>query len=613
MAQSVSSISRASRKAWRDGEQTSASMFRFLRFVYGRAKRPLIGALALLLIVSLSESLSLLLMVPVVGLLTPGRTTLQVAVPKGLRTVFHLSSTVSIQLWWALGSFVILIVIRALAVRAKELQVTAVLYRVVNDLRTQLFGALSRSRWSFLVELRQSDVAHALTADMDRVQTATLQMLLFVQAVIMVTVYGLLSLLISPAMTACAIGLGAAVLLLLAPLRKRASRHGDAFVDARKKQFATVDEFLAAMKMVKAANAEASYVTRLARELDALRDQIIRYMRVSSLAALLFQVVTAVSVAAFVAVGFVTLRLSRETMILMLLLFLRLGPRIMELQQEIQDILVNLSSFTSMRKLESACLENQEPMSDAQHLQLHQRIVLEHVSFRYPGADKLALRDITAVIPAGQVTALIAASGGGKSTLADLLLGLGEAEAGSVWIDHARLDSGSRRAWRDQVAYVPQDVFLLNDTLAANLRLTAPAASEDDLWRVLAAARLDAVVRRTPLGLKMMIGDRGVRLSGGERQRLAIARALLRRPQLLILDEATSALDWENQSAIAEVIERLKGRLTVITIAHRPSMIYFADWIIALEDGRLVEMGPYQNLADDPSSRLAKLLAAEPQ
>ena len=158
---------------------------------------------------------------------------------------------------------------------------------------------------------------------------------------------------------------------------------------------------------------------------------------------------------------------------------------------------------------------------------------------------------------------------------------------------------------------MPQEVLLLNDTIAANLRLTSPNAGEDELWAALAAAQLDGFVRRAPGALKTRVGDRGVRLSGGERQRLALARALLRRPQLLILDEATSALDWENQAAIARVIRGLRGRCTVITIAHRPSMIEFADWVIALEAGRVVETGAFNDLASDPATRLARMLAAE--
>ena len=131
------------------------------------------------------------------------------------------------------------------------------------------------------------------------------------------------------------------------------------------------------------------------------------------------------------------------------------------------------------------------------------------------------------------------------------------------------------------------------------------------MWEALAAANAETFVRRLPDGLLTVVGDRGVRLSGGERQRIALARALLRKPLLLILDEATSALDWENQALIARSIERLRGVMTVVTIAHRVSMIAFADWVVALENGRLVETGAYGDLVQRPESRLARLVAGE--
>ena len=299
-------------------------------------------------------------------------------------------------------------------------------------------------------------------------------------------------------------------------------------------------------------------------------------------------------------------------MIIQLLLFLRLGPRMMGLQQQIQDVLVNLGSFNAMRRLESEAAAHAEVVTaSGSPFSLDGEIKLEKVSFQYPSGEHPALYEVDAIIPAGRSTALIAASGGGKSTLADLILGLEAPKTGRILIDGVELTEDRRRGWRDQVAYVSQDVVLLNDTVAFNLRLTRPSATEDELWAALAAAQLDGVVRRAPGGLQTQVGDRGVRLSGGERQRLALARALLRRPALLILDEATSALDWENQAAIARGITGLRGLCTVITIAHRPSMIEFADWVVALDAGRVVESGAFADLARDPQTRLAKMLAAE--
>jgi len=209
------------------------------------------------------------------------------------------------------------------------------------------------------------------------------------------------------------------------------------------------------------------------------------------------------------------------------------------------------------------------------------------------------------------VTALIGPSGSGKSTIADMLLGLLEPTAGRILADGIEINAANRRRWRDQVAYVPQDVFLLHETIAANLRLAAPQASNDDLWKALRSAHAAEFIERLEHQMDTVVGDRGVRLSGGERQRIALARALLRKPSLLILDEATSALDWQNQSLIAKSIDGLRGSMTILTIAHRPSMIAFADWVVAMESGRIVEVGQYQRLKEKTGSRLSQMLSGE--
>jgi ATP-binding cassette subfamily C protein len=267
-----------------------------------------------------------------------------------------------------------------------------------------------------------------------------------------------------------------------------------------------------------------------------------------------------------------------------------------------------------MQDMQGACdREREQPAAPGgAALRLEHEIRFDRVALRYPnGPTDPALTDVSFVAPAGRITAVIGVSGSGKTTVADLMTGLLQPTAGAVTVDGVVLDEANGRLWRDRVAYVPQDVFLLHDTIAANLRLAVPDASDDMIWEALRAAHVERFVMGLPDRVETIVGDRGVRLSGGERQRIALARALLRRPQLLILDEATSALDWENQALIARSIRELRGSMTIVTIAHRLSMIAFADWVVALEAGIVVETGPYDQLLDVAGGHLAELAEGE--
>ena len=173
------------------------------------------------------------------------------------------------------------------------------------------------------------------------------------------------------------------------------------------------------------------------------------------------------------------------------------------------------------------------------------------------------------------------------------------------------LTADALRSWRRQIGYVPQETLLFHDSVRANLLWANPGATEEDIWRALASAAADDFVRALPNGLETVLGDRGVLVSGGERQRLSLARALLRRPRILILDEATSSLDSENERRIQDAIDRLHEQITIVVITHRLSTIRNADRIHVLDHGRIVESGTWNSLLASPDGRFRALCAAQ--
>ena len=241
-------------------------------------------------------------------------------------------------------------------------------------------------------------------------------------------------------------------------------------------------------------------------------------------------------------------------------------------------------------------------------------LVLRDVSFRYPGADVEALADVDLELSPGDTVALVGPSGAGKSTLIDVLMGLHPPTTGELLVD-GRPMGELRAAWQRGIGLVPQDIFLLDATIAENLAFGDRPEDVDQarLDEVVRLAQLGDLVAELPAGLQTVVGERGVRLSGGQRQRLGIARALYRRPRLLVLDEATSALDSVTEAKITGTLRALRGRLTIITIAHRLSTVRDADRLVLMAEGRVVDEGPFEQLRERNASfrRLVDVAALE--
>ncbi len=233
----------------------------------------------------------------------------------------------------------------------------------------------------------------------------------------------------------------------------------------------------------------------------------------------------------------------------------------------------------------------EEPAVLEKTLTLENCIRLENIVFSYPGSEKLIFDHAGMEIPVGKAVGIMGSSGAGKTTIVDILLGLLKPLEGNVLADGSNVME-NYSAWLSKIGYIPQAIYMLDDTIRENIAFGIPEeqVTEKRIWEVLKEAQLEDFVKGLPEGIDTMIGERGVRLSGGQRQRLGIARALYHDPELLVFDEATSALDNETEAAIMEGINHLRGRKTMIIIAHRLGTIRECDMIYKVEDGKIKEV-----------------------
>jgi thiol reductant ABC exporter CydD subunit len=236
-------------------------------------------------------------------------------------------------------------------------------------------------------------------------------------------------------------------------------------------------------------------------------------------------------------------------------------------------------------------------------------IALDRVSYRYPERDHRALDDVTFAVPAGGRLTIVGPSGAGKSTLAALLLRFLEPDEGRILVGGGDLTDVEPGAWRAAVGYVPQSPRLFHGTIADNLRLARPAATTRELNDTIRLSGADEIIADLPGGLDTGVGEGGTRLSGGQRQRLAIARALLRDPGVLLLDEPTAHLDTTGEETIVALLDQLAGARTIVAISHRPRLALTSDLVAVLDGGHLVELGPPAELQRSGGA-FAELLAA---
>jgi len=224
-----------------------------------------------------------------------------------------------------------------------------------------------------------------------------------------------------------------------------------------------------------------------------------------------------------------------------------------------------------------------------------QSIVVDEVSFRYPDNDRDVLASVDCSLPIGKTIAIVGASGSGKSTLAGLLFGLHEPKEGTIRVNGKPLQQWDLDEWSARAVIVVQEPYLFNDSIRANL-LLGQNKDENEIRRICGIVQLQSFLDTLPDGLDTVIGERGVTISGGQRQRLAIARALLRNPQILILDEATSALDLETERRLQASLQQERAGKTTIIVAHRLTTVYQADLILVMDNGKLVEQGVHDEL-----------------
>lgn len=548
--------------------------------------------LTLMVFLSLNEAVSLLILVPLLQL---------VGLDVGQGSMGQISVYISTFFGYlglkptlvsVLALYVLVISISALLTRYQSIKTSQIQYEFAAHLRKRLYNAITNSSWLFFSRMKSSNFAHALTNEIDRISVGTGQFLTFLASIMILIVYIVFALQLAGIFTAVIFAVGVVILLVLRRRVSKSRSRGEEITTTTRDLYYSIMQHLDGMKTIKSYGMQDENIKVFSEQSDQVARNYLESIRTYVDVKLLFDIGTVVVLSVMVYFLIEIIKLPTATLFLLIYLFVRMIPQFSTIQRAYQYFINMLPAFSNVMKLEKECQENSEvPGEMDEKIKLEKEIKFEDVRFSYLGEDHFTIPGLNLTIPAGKTTAIAGPSGAGKSTVADLVMGLIKPEKGEITVDGVRVTEDSLSSWRNNIGYIAQETFLFNESIRFNLKQACPDASQEDIMEVLKLSAAYEFVMKLPEGLDTVIGDRGVRLSGGERQRLALARALLRKPSLLIMDEATSNLDLENEKKIMKAIDGLHGEMTILVIAHRISTIKNADNIYLIDGGEIVQSG----------------------
>ena len=544
-------------------------------------------AIVVLVVMGLTQGVGLLMLVPFLQLIGIGD-----SAPEGIVAFVGRAwnyTGLPLSLSAVLIVYVMIVSLYAMIQRWSTIVNSKLAHAFTRKLREDLFRSMARVQWLSFIQIRSSDINHVMTSNLTTIDNATYGLFALISTIFVVIVHVAIAMMLSFPLSCVAIVCSGLLFLVLRPLNRRSYELGEDWRRTMANLFAVLMEHLSGMKVAKSFGAEEKHIRSFCSLSANLEQQANRFAGVLSSTGMYYQIGGVVVVSVFFFAGIQILEIPVSSLLIMLFLFASLVPMFSWMQRTWQGTLNMLPAYRAVLEMQDTFNSSIEPQIQGliKPLELADGVEFRDVSFKYDkSGEQFVIEHMDLFIKARETTVILGPSGGGKSTFADLLTGLLVPDSGNVLIDGKVLDGNVLHSWRKSVGYVPQESLLFHETLRENMLWASEKSSEEDIWKALELASASEFVKKLPEGLMTVVGDRGIRLSGGQRQRIALARALLRQPTLLLLDEATSNLDVNNERQIIEALQGLRGKMTIVFISHRESVVECADRVVVIEGGK---------------------------
>lgn len=474
-----------------------------------------------------------------------------------------------------------------------------------NQSVKSLLKAVFNAKWSFLLNQRLGYIQATVFKDMQTTSDTMVYLSRFIVSVTGLLTYLFFALNISFGVTMMTLFVGGFAVLILFPLVKRNRIIFSEMAGTEKVISSYLIENISGAKYVKSLNVEDAVIKRGEAFYNKMKFLNMKIVVFRSALSSFMQPMSLIFISALFYYYFKQPNFNLPTFIVTVYLIQKIFTYLDNTQASFHSVNEQIPLLKNILDFKALLEKNREEDSGHEPFRFSKTLHLKDVDFFYDPSHPV-LSDIDIKVKKGDVVGLIGPSGAGKSSLADLLLKFLKPQKGEILLDGVNATEIDTADWRKSIGYVSQDVFLVNDTIENNIRFYDENISKEDIERGAELANAVEFIEKQPDGYNTIVGDRGVMLSGGQRQRIVLARILARKPSVIILDEATSALDNESELLIQKAIHGLKGRITIIIIAHRLSTVLDADKLFVLDNGKIVEEGDPKILIENEDSYFYK-------
>lgn len=487
------------------------------------------------------------------------------------------------QLVWLIAAFVVVGIARAVLLFLRDMALAKLQTGFIENERNRVMRALAAAPWSRVVGLRHARVTNLITTEIQRLTSASYFLVQGTVLAAMLAIQLVVAFSLAPGMAAMVLVLlavGACTFLMTQGITRDL---GGNMVMASQAMMSNAQGFLSGLKTAAAQNAQFSFVTEFVSIQREIRGTQLGFQHRQARGRMVFAILSSLLGAGVVLIGFGVMQVTPAILITLILVFGRMSGPSMQLYQSGQQFVFALPSFESVRALEDQLRGDDTGEREAPVPPPAGPIELVDATYEHPGGR--GVRGATLTIAPGEFVGIAGPSGAGKTTLVDMIVGLIEPQAGAVRVGGEPLHGALRGGWAESIAYVSQEGFLFNDTIRRNLGWGNPQASDAEIEAALELAGATDIVGRLEAGLDTVVGERGTLFSGGERQRIGLARAMLRKPRLLVLDEAANAIDAPGEAALLDRIKAMHPRPTIVMISHREESLGWCERVIRVADG----------------------------